>query len=166
MEFNYHVHWELDDEFIDEIVDDVMQKMAKNGYPLDENIDDCVDAALADLDAPEYDKFNIDDWYGKLCDEVEKRCKERIAKPVETKTNKYYVEIVNHILIEDDNSLFERIIERNCKGIRQDDRDVKEAINYIEKRLGLTFQSTVYPPVGTAQISAVYREDGEPILEA
>lgn len=42
-------------------------------------------------------------------------------------TNKYYVEIVNHMLIEDDNPLFERIIERNCKGIRQDDRDVKKS---------------------------------------
>lgn len=84
----------------------------------------------------------------------------------EAKKNHYYVEIVTHILIEDDNPLFEDIIERNCNGVRQDQKEIKDAIAYIEKRMGLTFRGTVYPPVGVAQISAVYRDDGEPVLES
>lgn len=84
----------------------------------------------------------------------------------EAKKNHYYVEIVTHILIEDDNPLFADIIERNCNGVRQDQKEIKEAIAYIEKRMGLTFQGMAYPPAGVAQISAVYRDDGEPVLEA
>jgi len=84
----------------------------------------------------------------------------------EEKKNKYYVEIVNRVLIEDDNPLFEKIIEHNCNGVRQDPKDIKDAITYIEKRMGMTFVGFSYPPVGTAQINAVYREDGEPVLEA
>lgn len=84
----------------------------------------------------------------------------------ETKKNQYYVEIVTHILIEDNNPLFADIIERNCNGVRQDAKEIKEAIDYIEKRMGLTFQGTDYPPAGVAQISAVYRDDGEPVLES
>lgn len=84
----------------------------------------------------------------------------------EAKKNHYYVEIVTHILIEDNNPLFENIIERNCNGVRQDQKEIKDAIAYIEKRMGLTFRGTVYPPVGVAQISAVYRDDGEPVLES
>lgn len=84
----------------------------------------------------------------------------------EAKKNHYYVEIVTHILIEDDNPLFTDIIERNCNGVRQNREKIKEAIAYIEKRMGLTFQGMAYPPAGVAQISAVYRDDGEPVLEA
>ena len=84
----------------------------------------------------------------------------------EAKNNQYYVEIVTHILIEDDNPLFKDIIKRNCNGVRQDEKEIKDAIAHIEKRMGLTFRRTVYPPVGVAQISAVYRDDGEPVLES
>lgn len=166
MTFDYKVNWEMDDDFIDWIVNNVIQGMEKNGSPLDENIDECLDVALTNLSEKGCDKFNIDSWYGTLYREVKKRCKEQIKKSQQTNKKRYYVEIVNHILIEDDNPLFERIIARNCNGIRQDDKDIDDAIDYIEKRMGLTFQGVDYPPVGTAQISAVYREDGEPVLEA
>lgn len=167
MTFNYNVEWEMDDDFIDGIVEDIVQY--QNNYPsqaIEDAIDACIDDALSSYDM--YDSFNIDSYYDDLANEVRKRYNEA-TKRKEEKTNKkkYYVELVSHIAIEDDNPVFERIIERNCKGIRQDGKDVDSAIDYIEKRMGmpfLGFHSEV--PESAFQISAVYREDGEAVLEA
>ena len=174
MKLNYEVEWELEDEVIDNIVNEIEETVKQ--YP-DCDVDNCISEItednLSDMGFDECDHFNLDVYVDKVTEEVKKRYFDRKQKaigipatPAEAEKNKYYVEIVTHVLIEDDNPLFEDIIERNCNGVRQDEKEIKDAISYIEKRMGLTFLRMAYPPAGVAQISAVYRDDGEPVLES
>ena len=174
MKLNYEVEWELDDEVIDNIVNEIEETVKQ--YP-NYDVDDCIYEFVAnflnDLDVDDCDHFNLDCYLHEVVREVKKRYLDRKQKatilpttPAEAEKNKYYVEIVTHVLIEDDNPLFEDIIERNCNGVRQDEKEIKDAIAYIEKRMGLTFLGTAYPPTGVAQIYSVYRDDGEPVLES
>lgn len=167
MKIRYEANWELDESAIDEIVENITSHMDK--FPdsdFEETVDNCIEQALEDWDTEDYDAFNIDLYYNQLADEVEKRYKEKMMASKQKK-KKYFAEIVMHIPIEDDIPLFERIIKQNCNGVHQDSKDIDNAINYIEKRLGMPFlglHSDV--PVTACQISAVYRKDGELVLEA
>lgn len=174
MKLNYEVEWNLRDEVVDNIVDEIEETVKQYpNYDVDDYLYEFVENFLNDLDADDCDQFNRDCYLHEVVKEVKKRYFDRKEKstallttPEEAEKNQYYIEIVTHVLIEDDSPLFKDIIKRNCNGVQQDEKEIKNAIAYIEKRMGLTFRGTVYPPVGVAQISAVYRDDGEPVLES
>ena len=74
MKLNYEVEWELDDEFINDLVDEV-EEVIKN-YP-DSNIDDCIHTItednLSDLDTYDCDHFNMDTYLDEVVEEVKER---------------------------------------------------------------------------------------------
>lgn len=81
MKLNYEVEWELDDDFIDDIVNEV-EEVIKN-YP-DSNINDCIHTItednLSELDTYDCDHFNIDTYLDEVVEEVKKRYFGRKAK--------------------------------------------------------------------------------------
>ena len=81
MKLNYEVEWELDDEFINDLVDEV-EEVIKN-YP-DSNIDDCIHTItednLSELDTYDCDHFNMDTYLDEVVEEVKKRYFDRKAK--------------------------------------------------------------------------------------
>ena len=81
MKLNYEVEWELDDEFINDLVDEV-EEVIKN-YP-DSNIDDCIHTItednLSELDTYDCDHFNMDTYLDEVVEEVKKRYFNRKAK--------------------------------------------------------------------------------------
>ena len=74
MKLNYEVEWELDDEFINDLVNEV-EEVIKN-YP-DSNIDDCIHTItednLSELDTYDCDHFNMDTYLNEVVEEVKER---------------------------------------------------------------------------------------------
>lgn len=74
MKLNYEVEWELGDEIIEQIVDEV-ENMRKQ-YPEDD-LDDCVlgiiEDNLCDMNYDECDLFNLDKYIDRVAEEVKKR---------------------------------------------------------------------------------------------
>lgn len=81
MKLNYEVEWELDDDFIDDIVNEV-EEVIKN-YP-DSDIDECIpnitEDRLSDLDTYDCDHFNMEIYLDEVVEEVKKRYFDRKAK--------------------------------------------------------------------------------------
>ena len=81
MKLNYEVEWELDDEFINDLVDEV-EEVIKN-YP-ESNIDDCIHTItednLSELDTYDCDHFNMDTYLDEVVEEVKKRYLDRKQK--------------------------------------------------------------------------------------
>ena len=81
MKLNYEVEWELDDEFINDLVDEV-EEVIKN-YP-ESNIDDCIHTItednLSELDTYDCDHFNMDTYLDEVVEEVKKRYFDRKVK--------------------------------------------------------------------------------------
>ncbi len=81
MKLNYEVEWELDDEFINDLVDEV-EEVIKN-YP-ESNIDDCIHTItednLSELDTYDCDHFNMDTYLDEVVKEVKKRYLDRKQK--------------------------------------------------------------------------------------
>ena len=83
MKLNYEVEWELDDEFINDLVDEV-EEVIKN-YP-ESNIDDCIHTItednLSELDTYDCDHFNMDTYLDEVVEEVKKRYFDRKNKNI------------------------------------------------------------------------------------
>lgn len=81
MKLNYEVEWELEDEVIEQIVDEV-ENMRKQ-YPEDD-LDDCVlgiiEDNLCDMNYDECDLFNLDKYIDRVAEEVKKRYFDRKQK--------------------------------------------------------------------------------------
>ena len=81
MKLHYEVEWELDDEFINDLVNEV-EEVIKN-YP-DSNIDDCIHTItednLSELDTYDCDHFNMNTYLDEVVAEVEKRYLDRKQK--------------------------------------------------------------------------------------
>ena len=81
MKLHYEVEWELDDEFINDLVDEV-EEVIKN-YP-ESNIDDCIHTItednLSELDTYDCDHFNMDTYLDEVVEEVKERYFNRKAK--------------------------------------------------------------------------------------
>ena len=81
MKLHYEVEWELDDEFINDLVNEV-EEVIKN-YP-DSNIDDCIHTItednLSELDTYDCDHFNMDTYLDEVVEEVKERYFNRKAK--------------------------------------------------------------------------------------
>ena len=74
MQLHYEVEWELEDDFIDSIVDDVEETVNKHH---DCNIDECISDitiyTLRDTDFDECDHFNMHIYVDRVIQEVKKR---------------------------------------------------------------------------------------------
>lgn len=85
MKLHYEVEWELDDEFINDLVVEV-EEVIKN-YP-ESNIDDCIHTItednLSELDTYDCDHFNMDTYLDEVVEEVKKRYFDRKAKSKNT----------------------------------------------------------------------------------
>lgn len=81
MKLSYEVEWELDDEFINDLVVEV-EEVIKN-YP-ESNIDDCIHTItednLSELDTYDCDHFNMDTYLDEVVEEVKKRYFDRKVK--------------------------------------------------------------------------------------
>lgn len=81
MKLNYEVEWELGDEIIDNIVEEV-ENMRKQ-YPEDD-LDDCIlgiiEDNLCDMNYDECDFFNMNIYIDKVAEEVKKRYFDRKQK--------------------------------------------------------------------------------------
>ena len=81
MKLHYEVEWELDDEFINDLVDEV-EEVIKN-YP-ESNIDDCIHTItednLSELDTYDCDHVNMDTYLDEVVEEVKERYFNRKAK--------------------------------------------------------------------------------------
>ena len=81
MKLHYEVEWELNDDFINDLVNEV-EEVIKN-YP-DSNIDDCIHTItednLSELDTYDCDQFNMDTYLDEVVEEVKKRYFDRKAK--------------------------------------------------------------------------------------
>lgn len=81
MKLNYEVEWELGDEIIDNIVEEV-ENMRKQ-YPEDD-LDDCIlgiiEDNLCDMNYDECDLFNLDVYIDRVAEEIKKRCFDRKQK--------------------------------------------------------------------------------------
>lgn len=74
MKLNYEVEWELEDEVIDNIVNEIEETVKQ--YP-DCDVDDCISEITADnlseMDCDECDHFNMEIYFDKVTKEVKKR---------------------------------------------------------------------------------------------
>lgn len=81
MELNYEVKWELGDEIIDNIVEEVENTIKQ--YPEDD-LDDCIHTItednLSELDTYDCDHFNMDTYLDEVVKEVKKRYFDRKQK--------------------------------------------------------------------------------------
>lgn len=81
MKLNYEVEWELEDEVIEQIVDEV-ENMRKQ-YPEDD-LDDCIfgiiEDNLCDMDYDKCDLFNLNVYIDRVAEEVKKRYFDRKQK--------------------------------------------------------------------------------------
>ena len=81
MKLNYEVEWELEDEGIDNIVDEIEEIV--NQYP-DCDEDDCIigiiEDTLSDMTYYECDLFNLDCYIDEVAEEVKKRYLDRKQK--------------------------------------------------------------------------------------
>ena len=81
MKLNYEVEWELGDEVIDNIVNEVENTIKQ--YPEDD-LDDCIHTItednLSELDTYDCDHFNMDTYLDEVVKEVKKRYFDRKQK--------------------------------------------------------------------------------------
>lgn len=81
MKLNYKVEWELGDEIIDNIVEEVENTIKQ--YPEDD-LDDCIHTItednLSELDTYDCDHFNMDTYLDEVVKEVKKRYFDRKQK--------------------------------------------------------------------------------------
>ena len=81
MKLNYEVEWELEDEVIDNIVNEIEETVKR--YP-DDDIDDCIHTItednLSELDTYDCDHFNMDTYLDEVVEEVKKRYFDRKQK--------------------------------------------------------------------------------------
>lgn len=81
MKLNYEVEWELGDEVIDNIVEEVENTIKQ--YPEDD-LDDCIHTItednLSELDTYDCDHFNMDTYLDEVVKEVKKRYFDRKQK--------------------------------------------------------------------------------------
>lgn len=98
MKLNYKVEWELGDEVIEQIVDEV-ENMRKQ-YPEDD-LDDCVlgiiEDNLCDMNYDECDLFNLDKYIDRVAEEVKKRYFDRKQKSTVSPTTIKATGIVRRI---------------------------------------------------------------------
>lgn len=98
MKLNYEVEWELGDEVIEQIVDEV-ENMRKQ-YPEDD-LDDCVlgiiEDNLCDMNYDECDLFNLDKYIDRVAEEVKKRYFDRKQKSTVSPTTIKATGIVRRI---------------------------------------------------------------------
>lgn len=83
MKLNYEVEWELGDEIIDNIVEEVENTIKQ--YPEDD-LDDCIETItednLSELDTYDCDHFNMDTYLDEVVNEVKKRYFDRKQKSI------------------------------------------------------------------------------------
>ena len=81
MKLHYEVEWELDDEFIEQIVDEV-EEVAKNypDYPIDKCISETTEDNVSELAESDHD--NIELYIDKVIAEVKKRYFDRKSKNI------------------------------------------------------------------------------------
>ena len=81
MRLNYEVEWELDDEIIDNIVNEIEETIKQ--YPI-YDVDDCIigiiEDTLSDMDSDECDHFNLDCYLDTVAEEAKKRYFDRKQK--------------------------------------------------------------------------------------
>lgn len=81
MKLNYEVEWELEDEVIEQIVDDI-EDVAKNypDYPIDKCISETTEDNVSELAESDHD--NIELYIDKVIAEVKKRYFDRKSKNI------------------------------------------------------------------------------------
>ena len=81
MKLNYEVEWELDDEVIDNIVEEIENTIKQ--YP-EYDVDDCIigiiEDTLSDMNYDECDLFNLNMYIDTVAEEVKKRYLDRKQK--------------------------------------------------------------------------------------
>ncbi len=81
MKLNYEVEWELGDEVIDNIVNEIENTIKQ--YP-EYDVDDCIigiiEDTLSDMDSDKCDFFNLDCYLDEVVEEVKKRYFDRKQK--------------------------------------------------------------------------------------
>lgn len=81
MRLNYEVEWELEDEVIDNIVNEIEETVKR--YP-EYDVDDCIigiiEDTLSDMNYDECDLFNMNIYIDKIAEEVKKRYFDRKQK--------------------------------------------------------------------------------------
>ena len=81
MKLNYEVEWDLRDEVIDNIVDEVEETVKQYpNYDVDDYLYEFVSNFLNDLDADDCDQFNRDCYLHEVAEEVKKRYLDRKQK--------------------------------------------------------------------------------------
>ena len=81
MKLNYEVEWELDDEIIDNIVNEIEETIKQYpNYDVDDYLYEFVANFLNDLDADDCDQFNLDCYLDEVVEEVKKRYFDRKQK--------------------------------------------------------------------------------------
>ena len=85
MKLNYEVEWELEDEVIEQIVDEV-EEVAKNytDYPIDKCISETTEDNVSELAESDHD--NIELYIDKVIAEVKKRYFDRKSKNISLPT--------------------------------------------------------------------------------
>ena len=81
MKLNYEVEWDLRDEVIDNIVDEVEETVKQYpNYDVNDYLYEFVSNFLNDLDADDCDQFNRDCYLHEVAEEVKKRYFDRKEK--------------------------------------------------------------------------------------
>ena len=81
MKLNYEVEWELRDEVIDNIVNEIEETVKRYpDYDVDDYLYEFVENFLNDLDADDCDQFNRDCYLHEVVREVKKRYFDRKQK--------------------------------------------------------------------------------------
>lgn len=81
MKLNYEVEWELGDEVIDNIVNEIEETVKRYpNYDVDDYLYEFVGNFLNDLDADDCDQFNLDCYLHEVVKEVKKRYLDRKQK--------------------------------------------------------------------------------------
>ena len=98
MRLNYEVEWELDDEVIDNIVEEIENTVKRNpDYDVDACIYDTVTDSLNDMSIDDCDLFNMDCYLDEVIKEVEKRYFDRKQKSTVSPTTMKATGIVRRI---------------------------------------------------------------------
>lgn len=81
MKLNYEVEWELEDEVIDNIVNEIEETVKRYpNYDVDDYLYEFVENFVNDLDADDCDQFNRDCYLHEVVNEVKKRYLDRKQK--------------------------------------------------------------------------------------
>lgn len=98
MRLNYEVEWELEDDVIDNIVEEIENTVKQ--YP-EYDVDDCIvgiiEDNLSDMNYDECDLFNLNMYIDKVAEEVKKRYFDRKQKATVSPTTIKATGIVRRI---------------------------------------------------------------------